>query len=220
MPALSLDPAIERVLAAYDERARREAEEARSTPPAEILRRRDQWLLAVGPETGLLLNLLVKGAKARTIVEVGASYGYSTVWLAEAARATGGRVISLEVSGSKVEYARGQIEAAGLAGWVDFRVGDALETLERLEERVDLALIDLWKDLYVPSFERLYPRLNPGAIVVADNMLEPPQWREDAERYRAYVRGQPQISSVLLPVGSGVEVSRFRSGCRGGRAGG
>ena len=70
-------------------------------PPADFTKRSDEFLLAVGPATGQLMNLLIKEAKARTILELGTSHGYSTVWLAEAARATGGKVISVDVHAGK-----------------------------------------------------------------------------------------------------------------------
>jgi len=66
-------------------------------PPADFTKRSDEFLLTVGPATGQLMNLLIKEAKARTILELGTSHGYSRVWLAEAARATGGKVISVDV---------------------------------------------------------------------------------------------------------------------------
>jgi predicted O-methyltransferase YrrM len=77
------------------------ARPTRELPPAEFTRGIDAFLLAVGPATGQLMNLLIKEAKARTILELGTSRGYSTVWLAEAARVTGGKVISLDVHAGK-----------------------------------------------------------------------------------------------------------------------
>src|SRR4029077_20084167 len=133
--------------------------------------RRDEMLLPVGRAAGALMNLLVKEGEARRILEVGSSYGYSTTWLAEAARAVGGRVASSELQAAKTEYAREQLARAGLAQYVEFRVGDALASLRQLAGPFDFVLIDLWKNLYVPVFELLYPKLAPGAIIVADNML-------------------------------------------------
>jgi predicted O-methyltransferase YrrM len=72
---------------------------------------------------------------------------------------------------------------------------------------IDSVLLDLWKDLYLPCLEAFYPKLNPGAIIVADNMLRP--GGDDLKRYGEAVRARPGISTVLLPVGSGLEVSRF-----------
>ena len=68
-------------------------------------------------------------------------------------------------------------------------------------------LLDLWKDLYVPCLEAFYPKLNPGAIIVADNMLYP--GGEDVARYGRAVRAKPHMTSVLLPVGQGLEISRY-----------
>ena len=96
---------------------------------------------------------------------------------------------------------------AGLAGHIDFKVGDALQMIAELPMGIDFVLVDLWKDLYVPCLEAFYPKLNPGAIIVADNMLRP--GNEEVKRYGRAVRARPGITSVLLPVGSGIEISRF-----------
>jgi predicted O-methyltransferase YrrM len=156
------------------------------------------------------MNLLIKEAKARRILEVGSSYGYSTIWLAEAAHAVGGKVISLELRPAKAEYARSQLARARLEDSVEFRIGDALESLAQLAGPFDFVLIDLWKDLYVAVFERLYPKLAPGALIVADNMLYPENVRAHAHAYREQVRAAPERSSVLLAVGNGLELSRYR----------
>nr|WP_245497559.1 DUF1442 domain-containing protein [Rhizobium ruizarguesonis] len=95
----------------------------------------------------------------------------------------------------------------GLAEHVEFKVGDAVQMIGELSQGIDFVLVDLWKDLYVPCLEAFYPKLNPGAIIVADNMLRP--GGDDLKRYGEAVRAKPGISSVLLPVGSGLEVSRF-----------
>ena len=88
----------------------------------------DQMLLPVGPESGRLINILVKSLKAPKILELGTSFGYSGIWLAEAARATGGRLITMELSAEKSAYAREMSKKAGLAEFVDFRVGDAVSS--------------------------------------------------------------------------------------------
>ncbi len=205
--AENLDPEIEQVLAEYD--ARSASERRLHDAGWDADQRRDQLLLRVGPDTGKLLNLLIKGAGARRILEIGTSYGYSTVWLAEAARATGGRVVTLDLAKYKQDYARGMLERAGLAEYVDWRTGDALELLRQIEGPFDFALIDIWKDLYVPCFELIAPRLAPRAVVVADNMLYPTFARTDAAAYMARVRRQSGLQSVLLEVGSGIYVSRY-----------
>ena len=202
-----MDPAIEAVISEYQLRADAESKRMREMPEAEIEKHLDEFLLSIGPATGQLVNILAKEAKARIILEVGSSFGYSTVWLAEAARATGGKVISLDIRPEKQKYAREALTKAGLADVVDFRLGDARDSITALQEKIDFLLLDLWKDLYIPCFDLIYPKLNPGALVVADNMIFPPISRADALKYRKHIRAKPDVQSVLLSVGSGIEVT-------------
>ena len=208
-----MDARVEQVLAEYDARAERES--ALFAAGWDRDARRDQLLLRVGPETGRLTNILIAGAGSKTILELGTSYGYSTIWLAEAASRIGGKVISLDLAAGKQAYAQSMLARAGLAAWVELITGDALEILGSLEGPFDFVLIDLWKDLYVPCLELIAPRLSPGAVLVADNMLRPEAARADADAYRARVRSNPRMESVLLEVGSGIEVSRYAPGQSG-----
>jgi predicted O-methyltransferase YrrM len=204
-----MDAAIEAVLAEYDKRGAEEHKVRDRDGMDKWLDRRDEFLIAVGPATGQLLNILAKSVKAKTILELGTSYGYSTVWLAEAARATGGKLITLEKADYKQDYARAMLAKAGLAAHVEFRLGDALETIASLPGPFDFVLVDLWKELYIPCLDLFYPKLSPGAFIAADNMLLPENYRESALKYRKHVRTKPKIDSVLLSVGSGVELSRY-----------
>ncbi|HEX2561782.1 O-methyltransferase [Phenylobacterium sp.] len=196
-----MDQRVEAVLAEYHDRAAREAQDPELS--------RDERLLPVGPEVGRFLNGLIKGAKAARILEIGTSYGYSGVWLAEAAAAVGGRVISLDLADYKQAYARERLERAGLAQVVEHRSGDALELIPALEEHFDFVLLDCWKDIYAGCLDRFFPKLAKGAIVAADNMLQPVSARQDALAYRRAVRAKPGVSSVLVPLGSGIELSRL-----------
>jgi len=205
-----MDAAVVKILRQFEQRAAKENERMDKMEPAEMQEHVDEFLLSVGPATGELINLLVKQAKAKTILEVGSSYGYSTVWLAEAARETGGKVISLEMHSEKQEHARASVREVGLESFVEFRLGDAVDSLAKLRESVDFVLLDLWKNLYIPCFDLFYPRLNAGALIVADNMTYPENSRRHAEKYRTHIRTKDHIDSVLLPVGSGLELSRFK----------
>lgn len=201
---------FETVLADYETRAVAETQ-LRIANFEEFDRRKDEFLISIGADTGRLLHMLIVGAKATRILEIGTSYGYSTLWLADAARVTGGKVHSLEIAPAKVEYARSQLARAGLDGFVEFHVGDAVSTLERLDGPFDFVLLDLWKDLYVPCFERVHPKLAAGGMIAADNMTFPPGAIPAAKIYRAFVRTKADLDSVLVPIGSGIELSRKRS---------
>jgi len=202
-----MDQKIEAVLEAYHELIREEHSSPREMPPGGRDGGQDRRLRAVGPDTGRFINILAKSLKTPTILELGTSFGYSGIWLAEAARASGGKLISMELHAYKTEFAREMAEKAGLSEHIDFKIGDAVEMIKALPLGVDFVLVDLWKDLYIPCLEAFYPKLNPGAIIVADNMFMP--GNEDVKRYGEAVRAKPGITSVLLPVGSGIEVSRY-----------
>jgi predicted O-methyltransferase YrrM len=206
-----MDPAIEAVLGEYEERSRREwsGQLEGSSSVRQIADARDRMLLSVGREAGAFINALAKASGARQVLELGTSYGYSTLWFAEAMQATGGKVVSLDVADYKQAHARQQLQRVGLQDRVEFHTGDALEILRSLEGPFDFVLLDIWKDLYVPCLELFLPKLARGAIVVADNMLRPESDRPHALAYRKAVRAKPGISSVLLPLGQGLEVSRF-----------
>ena len=203
-----IDPVIERVLVEFERRA--EEEQRRASAPGMSGENLDELLLSVGREAGMLLYLLASGAQSRRILELGTSYGYSTVWLAAAARATGRKVLSLELREFKIEHARQALTRAGLSSRVEFHAGDCLETLKALPGPFDFVLLDVWKDLYLPCFDLVHPKLAPGGIIVADNMLLPEVVRPQAEAYRARVRAAGDMDSVLVEVGNGLEISRKR----------
>lgn len=201
-----MDTKFQALLTRYHARI---AEEARimKSDPASFSRRRDGFLLAVGPEVGWLMHALIIGRGAKRILELGTSYGYSTAFLADAALQTGGRVYTMDLAANKQQYARAQLQEAGLAAQVEWKLGDATQMLKSLEGPFDFVLVDLWKDLYVPCLELFYPKLAQNAVIVADNMLFPERLRADAEAYRAAVRAKGNLQSVLLPIGNGIELS-------------
>ena len=200
-----MEEAVASVLRLYDDRIAKEAEFWRNPEPG---RTRDDFLLPIGPTAGALVNAIVREGGLKAVLEIGTSYGYSTVWLAEAARATGGKVITLDVAPQKQAYAKSMLEKAGLAAFVEFRTGDALALIPMLPDGLDFVLLDCWKDVYVPCLERFHPKLSHGAVVVADNMIRPAEAHDDAIAYRRAVRAKPDMTSILLSVGSGLEISR------------
>ena len=200
---------VEAILQEYEQRARRESDLIDGMSGKEMMQHRDDFLLPVGRGTGTLLDVLIREMPARAVLEIGTSYGYSTIWLARAAQQVGGYVVSLEMHQHKIDFARQMLDRAGLGEHVRFIVGDARASLGALDESFDLVLLDLWKDMYIRCFDLAIPRLNPGAVVIADNMLFPEATRPLADLYRVHVRTRRDMDSVLLPVGSGIEISRF-----------
>lgn len=201
--------AVRRVLDEYHERIDDERQRFAAIPPGETPADAHlQRMMAVGPATGRLLNVLARSLEAPRALELGTSFGYSTVWLAEGCKAAGGRLATIELYEHKSNHAWQMAEKAGIADAIDFHVGDALELIPTLPGPFDFVLFDHWKSLYLPSFMLLRDRIAPGAILVADNMVRG-GGNADTAAYARAVREWPGMSSVMLPVGSGVEVSRY-----------
>ena len=157
--------------------------------------------LAISRETGALLYMLARSCGALDIVEFGTSFGISTLHLAAALRDNGGgRLITSEFEPSKVERARANLTAGGLVDLVEFREGDALQTLGvDLPEAIDLVLLDGAKALYPEILGLLESRLKPGALIVADNADLSPD-------YLSHVRS-PAKGYMSTPFGEDVELS-------------
>ena len=159
--------------------------------------------LAVGPDSGRLLFALVAPNAGCEVLEIGGSHGYSTVWLAAAARILGGRVVTLEQDPGKVEVWRRNIAEAGLDEWAELVEGDAKETLPALEDGFDVVFLDAWKDDYELLFGLARGKLDPGGVVVADNVTT----SETVHAYAAARQADPTLVSVTLAIGHGLEVT-------------
>jgi predicted O-methyltransferase YrrM len=209
-----LAPLLERLFAEADETsgavsaaidALPEGELARliasKTEYLDIYRRLKDAPLAISRETGRLLYMLARSAVAKSIVEFGASFGVSTLHLAAALRDNGGgRLVTTEFEPSKVLRAREALKIVGLDDLVELREGDALTTLAAdLPETIDLVFLDGAKSLYGDILTLLEPRLRPGALIVADNA-------DDSPDYLARVRS-PASGYLSAPFAGDVELS-------------
>jgi predicted O-methyltransferase YrrM len=159
--------------------------------------------LAVGPESGRLLFALVAPNAGCEVLEIGGSRGYSTIWLAAAARILGGRVVSLEHDQHKTEAWRRNVADAGLEEWAELIEGDARKTLPAIEDGFDIVFIDAWKDDYETYFQEARARLEPGGVVIADNANSNPV----VQAYSAARQADPALVSVTVPLGNGLEVT-------------
>jgi len=179
----------------------------RQTARSRYGRLRDLYL-SVSPSQGRFLYLTARAVGARTVVEFGSAFGVSTIYLAAAVRDNGGgTVITTEIEEEKAAQAVAYARDAGLAGLIDMRTGDALETLAEVPEALDLVFLDGWEPLYLPVLERLAPRVRPGGVVLADDVV---QYRRKLAGYLAHVR-DPQngyvSQTVHVPFWRGMEYS-------------
>ena len=159
---------------------------------------------AVAPTTGRFLFGLAAAQAGIEVLEIGASRGYSSIWLAAGARMLGGRLVSLEQDPAKCAAWRENIASAGLAEWAELVEGDAHQTLARTEDVFDLVFLDAEKDDYEALFGLARPLLEPGALVVADNVLS---HLESLGAYSAARQADETLSSVTVPLDRGLEVS-------------
>lgn len=175
------------------------------TPGAEHGYFADKYI-ALGPQQGAFCYLTARALQARTIVEFGTSFGVSTLWLAAAVRdGGGGRVIATELVPEKARRAQANLEEAGLAAFVEIRVGDALQTLRTDLGEVDFMLNDGSPRPALDVLKIVAPSLRQGAVVVTDNVGV---FQSDYRDYVAYVR-EPRhgFASMTLPFRAGTEYS-------------
>jgi predicted O-methyltransferase YrrM len=190
-----LDDAVTAVLSRLEEEDR--AEREAGLPAAHRSRQ-------VEPTTGRFLFALAASQPGIEILEIGGSRGYSSIWLAAGARVLGGRVVSLEHDPEKCAAWRANVAAAGLEEWAELVEGDAHETLGRAQDTFDLVFLDAEKDDYERLFALARPLLEPGGLVVADNVLS---HVETLGAYSAARQADQTLSSVTVPLDRGLELT-------------
>jgi predicted O-methyltransferase YrrM len=190
-----LDVRVRAVLARLEEEDA--AERAADLPAAERSR-------AVEPTTGRFLFSLVAPQTDCEVLELGGSRGYSTIWLAAGVRNLGGRVLSVEHDPRKIGSWRKNIADAGLEEWADLIEGDAKEAVPAIDDVFDLVFLDAEKDDYEELFALARKKLEPGALVVADNVLS---HQETLVAYSRARQSDPTLLSVTVPLDRGLELS-------------
>jgi caffeoyl-CoA O-methyltransferase len=190
-----LDDRVRTVLARLEEEDAREREEG--VP-------REQRARQVARTTGQFLFALVAPQTDCEVLEIGASRGYSTVWLAAGVRYLGGRVLSLEHDPAKVDAWRHNIAEAGLEQWAELLPGDAFETLPAIDDVFDVVFLDAEKEQYERLFQVARPKLEPAAVVIADNVLS---HADPLAAYSQARRADPSLESVTIPIDRGLELT-------------
>jgi predicted O-methyltransferase YrrM len=159
---------------------------------------------AVTPATGRFLFSLVAPQTDCEVLELGGSRGYSTIWLAAGVRYLGGRVLSIERDPRKVEAWRRNVDEAGLEEWAELLEGDAFDLLPELDDVFDVVFIDAEKEDYERLFALARAKLEPGALVVADNVLS---HADPLAAYSAARSEDDTLESVTVPLDRGLELS-------------
>jgi caffeoyl-CoA O-methyltransferase len=158
----------------------------------------------VARETGKFLFSFVAPQNDCGVLEIGGSRGYSTIWLAAGVRNFSGRVLSLEHDPKKIDAWRRNVADADLEEWADLLEGDAFETLPQVQDVFDVVFLDAEKDDYEVLFNLARDKVEPGGVVIADNVLS------HVETLGAYSRARqadPTLVSVTVPLDRGLEIS-------------
>jgi predicted O-methyltransferase YrrM len=193
----------DRVRAVLERLEREDAEEReRGLPPAERSR-------AVARTTGQFLFALVAPQWDCEVLEIGASRGYSSLWLAAGVRYLGGHLTSLEHDPVKIAAWKENIAEAGLEDWVNLIEGDAAETIPAIDDVFDVLFLDAEKEDYEQLFQAARAKVEPGALIVADNVLS---HQETLGAYSRARQADPTVESVTVPLDRGLEVSVILAG--------
>jgi predicted O-methyltransferase YrrM len=158
----------------------------------------------VGPATGRFLFSLVAPQAGCEVLELGGSRGYSAIWLGAGVRLLGGHVTSLEADPRKCEAWRRNVGEAGLSEWVELVEGDAFDNLPSIDGSFDVVFIDAEKEDYERFFALARARVEPGALIVADNVLS---HADTLAAYSAARQADRSLSSVTLPLERGLELT-------------
>lgn len=159
----------------------------------------------VDRETGEWLNLLIRATGAKSILEIGSSNAVSTIQLAAAARANGGRVTGTEIIPERAAEANRNLSEAGLADVAMVIAGNAQQTTSGLEGPFDLVFIDAEKDDYPAHLLAIIDRVRPGGLILADNVVS-----HDCSAYQHLVRERDDLETVTIPLNRGVEFTLKR----------
>ncbi len=159
----------------------------------------------VEPETAELLGVLIRATGSRRILELGTSNGYSTIWLADAAQATGGRVVSVDVDAVRTELARASLAAAELGDCVDLRTEDAGSILAGAPDHAwEFVFLDAERPAYPGYLPDLVRTLAPRGVLAIDNVLS---HAHELVEFTALIEREPGLTQTVVPVGAGLRLA-------------
>lgn len=183
-----LDPAVARLLAG--------------------IRAADKGQLAVSEEDGRFLRVLVGAIGARQVLEIGAASGYSAIWMGMGLRETGGRLVTIEYDPVRAKQAAANVQRAGLSDIVQVIAGDAFKEIPRVQGQFDLVFLDAWKPDYKKFFEMVFPRVTPGGLFLAHNVINK---KNDMLDFLSLIETHPQaLTTTVSPGHEGISMTYKR----------
>jgi len=156
--------------------------------------RQGPWMANVDPRHGRLLRILAESTKAKQVVEIGTSNGYSGLWLCLGLKATGGKLVTFDLDHEKVLLARANFKRAGVENLVTVVEGDAHRTVSQLKEPIDILFLDADKEGYLDYLRQLLPLVRPGGLILADNMSRP----TPSPKFIKAITTDPNLETIFL----------------------
>ena len=175
----------------------------------------DDRMLAFTKDTGQFYNLFLKAIRAKRVLEVGTSVGYSTLWFADAVLENGGSIVTIEHNPSKISRAKANFEEAGVQNIIENVHGEAIEVLKQLSDKIqskqekkfDFAFLDADKELNSEYFDLIMPIIKIGGIIAVDNILYPEKFRPMMEQFVQHVKTIPNVQTFTLDLGNGEQIT-------------
>jgi predicted O-methyltransferase YrrM len=165
----------------------------------------DKGLLAVSEEDGRFLRVLVATRGAKSILEIGAASGYSGIWLGLGARESGGRVVAIEYDAQRAREAADNVRKAGVTDVVRVVQGDAFAEIPKLPGTFDLVFLDAWKPDYKKFFDIVFPRVTPGGLFLAHNVINK---KNDMLDFLSAIQAHPQaLTTTVSPGHEGISMT-------------
>jgi predicted O-methyltransferase YrrM len=165
----------------------------------------DTGQLAVSEEDGRFLRVLVASSRARRVLEIGGASGYSAIWIGLGLRETGGRLITIEYDPERARQAAANLRRAGLSDIVQVVPGDAFREIPKLSGTFDFVFLDAWKKDYRRFFDLVFPRLEPGGLFLAHNVVN--KRSEMGDFLDAIQQSPALLTAIVTPSGEGISVS-------------
>jgi predicted O-methyltransferase YrrM len=169
------------------------------------IRASDKGQLAVSEEDGRFLRVLVGATNARSVLEIGAASGYSAIWIGMGLRQTGGRLTTIEYDPVRAKEAAANIQRAGLSDIVTVVQGDAFKEIPKVRGNFDLVFLDAWKPDYKKFFDMVFPRVSPGGLFLAHNVINK---KNDMPDFLAAIEKHPMaLNTTVSPGHEGISIT-------------
>jgi predicted O-methyltransferase YrrM len=169
------------------------------------IRAADKGQLAVSEEDGRFLRVLVGATNAKSVLEIGAASGYSAIWIGMGLRQTGGHLTTIEYDPVRAKEAAANVQAAGLSDIVRVIPGDAFKEVPKVAGTFDMVFLDAWKPDYIKFFEMVFPRVNPGGLFLAHNVINK---KNDMLDFLAAIEKHPMaLNTIVSPGYEGISIT-------------